>query len=404
MQHTRLTLIAALVANASAALPLRAQKTAEVPLAVERVEIVVPDRPVFVGTALDLSARVWVKGDSVPNADARVFWEASNLTGAWVTPGGTVLFYEPGDLKIVARSGSVSATRRITVKPNPVDRIEIVGSPEQPIGVGDTISFSANLLGRWREAIRDGQPNWAVAVGSDATYGTGARITPDGKFTASRPGAYTVLAEMNGRADIAQVIVRGEAPVPSRLAGELEPARRIEIAEPAAAPYAGTTLPLRASIRSLVSGEPIYGANVTWSSSNPSVASVAADGALALHSPGRTTITVDHAGEKVTRIIRVVPNPAGRIVLRSNTRDAAPGTTVLLHADIWAPGAQLIRDARPNIAVIAHDADEDDVVPAVDRDGRFVPAKAGVYTVIAEMGGLASRTTITVRDPAFGDR
>ena len=404
MQQTRCFLVAALVAGAAAPLPLLAQKTADVPPPVERVEIVVPDRPVFVGTSLDLGARVWVKGDSTPRRDARVFWEASNLTGAWVTPGGTVLFYEPGDMNIVARSGGVSTTRRITVKPNPVHRIEVVGAPEQPVDVGDTIRFSANLAGRWREAISDAHPNWAVAVGSDATYGTGARITPDGKFTASRPGAYTVIAEMNGRADVAQVIVRGEGTVAPAPASHVEPARRIEIPEPAAAPYAGTTLPLRASIRSLVTGEPIYGANVTWSSSDPSVADIAADGALALRRPGRATITVDHQGEKATRTIRVVPNPAGRIVLRSNTRDAAPGTTVMLRADIWAPGAQLIRDARPNIAVIAHDASETDVVPAVDGDGRFVPAKAGVYTVIAEMGGLASRTTITVRDPAFGDR
>jgi hypothetical protein len=161
---------------------------------------------------------------------------------------------------------------------------------------------------------------------------------------------------------------------------------------------------MRAVVRSLVTREESSGARIRWSSSDPSVASIAANGALVLHRPGRTTIRAEHEGESATRDIRVLPNPAGRIVLRSNTRDAAPGATVLLHADIWAPGAQLIRDARPNIAVIAHDAADEDIIPAVDGEGRFVPAKAGVYTVIAEIGGLASQTTITVRDPAFGRR
>lgn len=371
---------------------------------VQRVEIVMPERQAFVGTALHLDARVYTKGDTAPDASARVFWEASNLTGAWVTDSGTVLLFEPGEISIVARSGSVSSTRRIVVKENPVTRVTISGAPSAPIAVGDTIAFSAALAGKWGEAIHGAQPNWAISLGSDATYGTGARVTADGRFHALQPGAYTVVAEMNGHADVAQVIVREAAGFrPAHLA-DVDPARRIEIASPIARAYAGTTLPLRAVVRSLVTGDPAYGALVTWTSSDPSVASIAADGALALRRPGRTVVTADHAGEKATRVIRVESNPAGRIVLHSDTRDAAPGATVLLRTDIWAPGARVILDARPNIAVIAHDAAPGDVVPGVDGEGRFVPAKSGVYTVIAEMGGLASRTTITVRDPAFGRR
>ena len=384
--------------------PAFAQESASVPKPVERIEIVAPEHPVLVGTAIKLEARVWMKGSATPDSNARVFWEASNLTGAWVTDNGTVLLFEPGDITISARSGSVSTSRRIFVRPNMVERVEIAGEPAAPVNVGDTVAFSAVLTGKWREAVKGAQPNWAVAVGSDATYASAARITPDGRFTAAAPGAYTVVAEMNGRADIAQIIVREPAGATPARSGDADPARRVEIPEPPARPYAGTTLPMRAVVRSLVTRQPSSGAKIRWTSSDPTVASIAANGALALHRPGRTTITADHEGERAAREIRVLPNPAGRIVLRSNTRDAAPGATVLLHADIWAPGAQLIRDARPNIAVIAHDLAEGDVVPGVDGEGRFVPAKAGVYTIIAEIGGLASQTTITVRDPAFGRR
>lgn len=393
----------AVLCLAAAPAPALAQAASQKPIAVERVEIIAPDHPVFVGTALKLEARVWVKGSTSPDSTVRVFWDASDVTAAWVTDSGTVLLFEPGEITISARSGSASARRRIFVRPNEVERVEIAGEPTGPISVGDTVAFSAALTGRWREAVRGAQPNWAVAVGSGATYGTAARITSDGRFTASAPGAYTVLAEMNGRADIAQVIVRDPAarqPRPTDLA----PARRVEIPEPTARAYAGTTIPMRAVVRSLVTRDLSSGAHIRWTSSDPGVASIAPDGALALHRPGRTVITAEHEGERATREIRVVPNPAGRIVLRTNTRDAAPGATVLLQSDVWAPGAQLIRDARPNVAVIAHDAGKDDVIPGVDGEGRFVPAKAGVYTIIAEMGGLASRTTITVRDPAFGRR
>lgn len=402
MRHIIARLSAILLVLAPA--PAAAQAPAGKPVAVERVEIVAPEHPVFVGTALRLEARVWVKGRATPDSSARVFWDASDLTAAWVTDSGTVLLFEPGEIRISARSGSASTSRTIFVRPNEVERVEIAGEPAGPIRVGDTVAFSAALSGKWREAVRGAKPNWAVAVGSDATYGTAARITPDGRFTATAPGAYTVVAEMNGRADIAQVIVRDRAARPAARQADLDPARRVEIPEPPARPYAGTTIPMRAVVRSLVTHDVSSGARIRWTSSDPSVASIAADGALALHRPGRTVVTADHEGERATRDIRVLPNPAGRIVLRSNTRDAAPGATVLLQTDIWAPGAQLIRDARPNMAVIAHDAAEGDVIPGVDGAGRFVPAKAGVYTVIAEIGGLASRTTITVRDPAFGSR
>ena len=402
MSYLRPLIAAAALALAPALAFAQASTPALKP--VERIEIVVPDHPVFVGTALKLGAQVWMKGSTVPDPAARVFWEASNLTGAWVTDSGTVLLFEPGEITISARSGSVATARRIFVRPNQVEKVEIAGEPDAAVGVGDTVRFSASLTGKWREAVKGAQPNWAVAVGSDATYGTAARITPDGRFTATAPGAYTVVAEMNGRADIAQVIVRDPAARKPANTGDADPARRVEIPAPSSRPYAGTTVPMRAIVRSLVTRQPSSGAHIRWSSSDPTVASIAADGALALHRPGRTTITADHEGERATREIRVLPNPAGRIVLRSNTRDAAPGATVLLHADIWAPGAQLIRDARPNIAVIAHDAAEGDVIPGVDGEGRFVPAKAGVYTIIAEIGGMASRTTITVRDPAFGRR
>ena len=404
MQLTRPFVAFMLAALSADPATVGAQSTAELPREVERIQIIAPEGQVFVGTALALDARVWTKGSPTPDTAARVFWESSNLTGAWITEGGTVLLFEPGDLTVVARSGSVVATRRISVKPNPVSAVRIKGGRSRSIAVGDTVTFQATLTGRWGDVVPNAQPNWAVAVGSDATYGTTARISPDGRFTATQPGAFTIVAEMNGAAGIAQVVVREKLATPHVRPVDLDPARRVEIPEPEAAPYAGTTLPLRAVVRSVGERHPVQGARITWTSSDPAVASVADDGALSLHAPGRTVVTADNEGVKSTRTIRVLQNPAGRIVLRTNTRDAEPGSTVLLQTDIWAPGAQLVRDARPNIAVVAHDARPGDFTPGVDREGRFVPPRDGVYTIIAEMNGLASRTTITVRDAALGPR
>ena len=67
------------------------------------------------GTALKLDAKVWTKGSSAPDSTARVFWEASKLTAAWVTDSGTVLLFEPGE--ITTADGSVGMSSATSAPP-----------------------------------------------------------------------------------------------------------------------------------------------------------------------------------------------------------------------------------------------------------------------------------------------
>ena len=92
-----------------------------------------------------------------------------------------------------------------------------------------------------------------------------------------------------------------------------------------------------------------------------------------------------------------------RLALRPTTADATVGPPVRFREDVWLPGAFPMVDARVDYDIIAHDAQG--AVPATLTERRvFTAREPGVYTVIAEVGGVADRFTLLVRDPSIASR
>jgi hypothetical protein len=112
--------------------------------------------------------------------------------------------------------------------------------------------------------------------------------------------------------------------------------------------------------------------------------------------PGRVTITVEHGPKTATHTFVVNRNPAAKLVLTTNVRDVFPGDTVTLKTDIWARGAELVRGPRVNYGVIARNPESVGGATVLEN-GRFVATRPGVYTIIAEFGGLADTRTIMVQ-------
>ena len=82
-----------------------------------------------------------------------------------------------------------------------------------------------------------------------------------------------------------------------------------------------------------VPGDTVYlDGLVTWSSSNPKVATVDEDGNITAHAVGSATITAklnDQSGKKATTVIRVI-NPASSVTVRSGSASAYGDTSRLL--------------------------------------------------------------------------
>jgi hypothetical protein len=183
----------------------------------------------------------------------------------------------------------------------------------------------------------------------------------------------------------------GAAPAPAT-----DDVRSVEIDAGAYSAYVGTAIPLKAIVFRKGQKTPVEQPRLHWRTSNDDVAWVAPNGVVVFEAPGRVAITVEHGTKTATQAFTVTPNAAAKLVLETNVREVYPGDTVALSTDIWARGSEPVRSARVNYGVIARTAGSAGGATVLE-DGRFVATRPGVYTIVAEFGGLADTRTILVQ-------
>ena len=144
------------------------------------------------------------------------------------------------------------------------------------------------------------------------------------------------------------------------------------------------------------SGRPIPGAPIAWSSTDPGVASVDADGLVTALSPGRADIVASYSGVASRAQVRVSPMPPDLARLAILPRE--PILTFLGHAlELRA----LALDEEENVLaeVLATWEVENPSVATIDRLGILVAQAPGTTRVRATVldGSLSTETTVTVR-------
>lgn len=393
--RTRAVALAWLTALAVTAAESTAQTPAPPPRAERIVILDVPYAP-YVGTTVPLSAKVWMVGQSEPATNARVEWTSDNANVAWVTDAGTVVFVKPGRVTIKARSGSVTADRAFEVVSNPARQLTLSDLTGKEARVGDTVKVKAQVVGKGNAAVTDARVNFGLVARRGPGRAPRASISPSGEFVAQDPGVYTVLAELAGFADRTRIRV-----VPSD--GNVRPARKrvatsdeekVKFADIDYAPYVGTSFPIAPMIHRKGS-EPVLDTAVSWSLDAPDIASIADDGTITFLKPGKVTVTADDGVLQLTKKFTVQPNPSAKMVMVYKGGDIRVGDSVKVSVQIWARGGLPVKDARPNYAILAEGTNRPKA--SISEDGVFVAEEPGVYTIIAEIGGLADKTTIAVR-------
>lgn len=365
-----------------------------------RIEIAELAYGAYAGSTIDLAAAVWAPG--LPRGDSRrgIRWESSDVMTAWVTDEGTLTLFKPGTVTLTATNGPMKATKTVEVLPNPARKLHIAGDAQAEVRVGTPIRLNTRVTGDKNEVIDDARVNYAVGAGDLLRNPNAARITDEGVFTATEPGVYTVIAEFGGVADHLTMLI-GRPGVTTEPA--VEDVRSVEIASSDYVAYVGTAIPLRAHVTRRGEKEPMVKPRLHWESSNDDIAWVATNGVVVFEGPGRVTITVAHGKKTATRSFLVSRNPAARLVLASTTREVFVNDTVKLRTDIWARGAQVVRNPRVNYGVIAR-SPETQGAATVLESGHFVATRAGVYTLVAEFGGLADTRTIMVHPRAVAGK
>ncbi len=262
----------------------------------------------------------------LPLAGRVVAWSSSNSAIATVDATGFVSALSPGVVTITATSEGRSTAVGVVISPVPVARVDVSPASER-IVVGQT----TQLTGVARDA--NGVPldrplNWSTSAAAVAT------VSADGLVIAIAPGRATITAEHEGTTGTAVV------DVDSRPIGAV-------IVSPAQATLSeGEQLTLSVQVTD-GSGNLLTGRPLTFSSGNPSSATVDANGAVRAIAAGSATITVRSEGQEGTMRVTVLPTPVASVRIEPANDTLAVGDSVALRAiPLDASGAPLPASSR----------------------------------------------------------
>ena len=127
----------------------------------------------------------------------------------------------------------------------------------------------------------------------------------------------------------------------------------------------------------------------TWTSSDPSVASVTSDGAVYGHKAGTATITASGGGYSASCVVTVTAPAATGVSVSPATVSLKPGKTAQLTATVTPTGAdQTVTWASSNTNAAT-----------VDSNGLVTGVAEGTATITATTGSYTATCTVTVTDP-----
>ncbi|MDE2772105.1 MAG: Ig-like domain-containing protein [Gemmatimonadota bacterium] len=217
--------------------------------------------------------------------DAEVTWASSDPGVATVSAAGFVAAVGNGSASVTATAGSVSGSATVTVQQVPAS-VEVSPRELAFSALGDTASLTATVHDAAGHIIAEAEVTWASSEPGVATVAAAGLVAAVGNGSAS------VTATAGSVPGSATVTVQQ---VPASV--EVSPR---ELAFSAL----GDTASLTATVHD-AAGHIIAEAEVTWASSEPGVATVAADGLVTAMGNGTAHVTATFgsvAGQATVRV------------------------------------------------------------------------------------------------------
>jgi hypothetical protein len=160
--------------------------------------------------------------------------------------------------------------------------------------------------------------------------------------------------------------------------------------------YAGTSV--RFGARAFfANGEEHPDPSFSWSSSDPSLASVDSRGNVSALLPGRVTISASFDAARGSITLDVAELSATALEISGSVDGARQGDVVVFEAVVSGPGGRLT-DV-PVAWGVSSQPDDSIRAPGASgliHDGRFVGEQPGLYTITASAGDLVARTMVEV--------
>ena len=264
------------------------------------------------------------------------------------------------------------ATAPVGGTPRPVAQVELQ-APASTLEVGGWATFVATPRTADGTAIPD------VAVSWSSTDTTVATVSAQGRVTARGVGSASIRAAAGGRTGEVAITVVPEA------------VSLVLLAPSAPGPlFVGDVRPFTAEARA-ADGR-VLERPVTWSSSNPAVATVASDGRVTGVSIGVTTIRAAVDG-RIAEAVQVVTlaSVASVAITTGDSVALYIGQSVTMVAEARSADGRLLTGR--NVGWRSSDA----TVAVVDPAGRVTAVTAGTAEVIASVEGVEAHVAVRVQ-------
>ena len=337
-------------------------------VAVESITLDITSTILNTGETLTLTATV--KPDNA--TDKTVTWSSNKTAVATVDANGKVTAVAEGTATITAKASDKTATCTVTVmKGNvPVESLTLDKSSLE-LTEGETATLIATVK---PDNAVDKTVTWSSSNPWVAT------VDQNGEITALRSGEATITATAGGKYAYCSLVVKNKEIVITVESVTLDKTS-LELFEGEVAMLYATVLPWNAPDKT-----------VTWTSSNPSVATVDQDGRVTALHEGTATITAK-AGDKTatcTVFVKMRDIPVYWIGLDHNYLELKEGETTTIIATVKPDNAT-------NKTVTWSSSDPS--VATVDQNGRVTALHEGTAAITAKAGDYTATCTITVKIP-----
>jgi uncharacterized protein YjdB len=242
------------------------------------------------------------------------------------------------------------------------------------IEVGRTVNITATVKDQ-RDSVMTGK------VVTWSSSNTPVATVANGVVTGVTKGQATIVASVDGKVATATVFV-ADASVNS-----------VSLVATVPSPFfVGQTVQASATPRD-VNNNPLSTFAVTWSSSNPSVATVSPLGLITAVSAGSTTITATSSGKTASVVVNTSLVPVSTVTL-SATKPAQIGRTIQLSSLLKSStGTTLTTDQR-----VLGWASTDTTVATVSSTGVLTGVSAGTTVVTCVVEGKVGLLNVNVSE------
>ena len=290
----------------------------------------------------------------------KVIWASSNASVARVN-SGTVTAIKEGTATITASAGGKSSTCTVKVSTKVVSVTSITldkTSLSMKVGETETITATVNPDNATDKSVTWGSSDVSVAT------------VADGRVTAKKSGTAIITAKSGSC--IAECTVNISVDVES-----------VTLDKTTLSLTVGETATLTATVKP----DDATDKNVTWTSSDESVAKVA-DGKVTAVKSGKATITAK-CEDKTAECAVTVTVPTGSVTLDKTSLSLAVGET-----------AQLTATVKPDDATdktVVWTSSDESVAEVIN--GKVTALKSGTTTITARCGGKSAECIVTVIVP-----